>query len=322
MKAVMHDRFGTADVLRVDETAQPELVDDGVLVRVHAASVNPADWYGMAGRPYVGRVSVGLRGPRQPLLGVDFAGTVEAVGKDVADLRPGDEVYGGRTGSLAEYVCVRVGVAWKPANLSFEQAAAVPVAAVTALQALRDNGNVEAGQRVLVNGASGGVGTFAVQLAKAFGCEVTGVCSTDKLDLVRSLGADRVVDYTQDDFSRKAERYDLILDIAGSRPWSAYKRVLDPEGTLVVVGGPKKNRLLGPLGHVIKIRLASVPGSRRTTFFIAKITRPDLDLLRGLIEEGKVMPVVERTYELGDVADAFDYLGEGHAHGKLVVTVP
>jgi NADPH:quinone reductase-like Zn-dependent oxidoreductase len=213
-------------------------------------------------------------------------------------------------------------VALKPSNLSFEQAAAVPVAAVTALQALRDNGRIEEGQRVLVNGASGGVGTFAVQLAKALGAEVTGVCSTDKVELVRSLGADQVVDYTEDDFSRDGERYDLILDIAGSRPWSAYKRVLNPEGTLVIVGGSKENRLLGPLGHVIKIRLASVPGSRRTTSFIAKITRPDLELIRDLIEAGKVKPVVERTYALSDVADAFSYLGEGHAHGKLVVTVP
>ena len=322
MKAIVHDRYGSTDVLELVDVDKPPLADDGVLVRVRAASVNPADWYGMAGRPYVGRVSTGLRGPRQPVLGVDFAGTAEAVGKDVEGIEPGDEVYGGRSGSLAEYVCVRVGVARKPANLSFEQAAAVPVAAVTALQALRDNGGVEAGQRVLVNGASGGVGTFAVQLAKAFGAEVTGVCSTDKVELVRSLGADRVVDYTEDDFSREGERYDLILDIAGSRPWSAYKRVLDPEGTLVIVGGSKKNRLLGPLGHVVKIRLASVPGSRRTTFFIAKITRPDLELIGELIEAGKVTPVVERTYALDDVAAAFSYLGEGHAHGKLVVTVP
>jgi NADPH:quinone reductase-like Zn-dependent oxidoreductase len=322
MKAIVHDRYGSTDVLELVDVDKPPLADDGVLVRVHAASVNPADWYGMAGRPYVGRVSTGLRGPRQPVLGVDFAGTAEAVGEDVEGIEPGDEVYGGRSGSLAEYVCVRVGVARKPANLSFEQAAAVPVAAVTALQALRDNGRVEAGQRVLVNGASGGVGTFAVQLAKAFGAEVTGVCSTEKVELVRSLGADRVVDYTEDDFSRDADGYDLILDIAGSRPWSAYKRVLNPEGTLVIVGGSKQNRLLGPLGHVIKIRLASVPGSRRTTFFIAKITRPDLELIRELIEAGKVTPVVERTYALSDVADAFSYLGEGHAHGKLVVSVP
>jgi NADPH:quinone reductase-like Zn-dependent oxidoreductase len=322
MKAIVHDRFGSADVLRVAEIERPEQVDDGVLVRVRVASVNPADWYGMAGRPYVGRVASGLRGPRQPLLGVDFAGVVEAVGKDAADLRPGDEVYGGRTGSLAEYVCVRVGVARKPANLSFEQAAAVPVAAVTALQALRDKGTVEPGQRVLVNGASGGVGTFAIQLAKAFDAEVTGVCSTDKVELVRSLGADRVVDYTQADFSRENDRYDLIVDIAGSRSWSDYKRVLEPGGALVLVGGSKKNRLLGPLGHVIRIRLASLPGNRRTSFFIAKVTRPDLDLIRELIEAGKVTPVVERTYGLSSAADAFSYLGEGHVHGKLVVTVP
>ena len=322
MKAVMHDRFGSADVLRLDETDRPELVDDGVLVRIRAASVNPADWYGMSGLPYVGRPSAGLLKPRQPRLGVDFAGTVEAVGKDVTDFGPGDEVFGGRTGSLAEYVCVRVGVARKPANLSFEQAAAVPVAAVTALQALRDKGTVKPGQRVLVNGASGGVGTFAVQLAKAFGAEVTGVCSTDKVELVRSLGADRVVEYTQEDFSRESNRYDLILDIAGSRSWSDYKRVLEPDGALVLVGGSKKNRLLGPLGHVIRIRLASVRGSRRTSFFIAKITRPDLDLIRELIEAGKVTPVVERTYDLSRAADAFSYLGEGHAYGKIVVTVP
>ena len=293
-----------------------------MLVRIRAASVNPADWYGMSGLPYVGRPSSGLLKPRQPRLGVDFAGTVEAVGKDVTDFGPGDEVFGGRTGSLAEYVCVRVGVARKPANLSFEQAAAVPVAAVTALQALRDKGTVKPGQRVLVNGASGGVGTFAVQLAKAFGAEVTGVCSTDKVELVRSLGADRVVEYTQEDFSRESNRYDLILDIAGSRSWSDYKRVLEPDGALVLVGGSKKNRLLGPLGHVIRIRLASVRGSRRTSFFIAKITRPDLDLIRELIEAGKVTPVVERTYDLSRAADAFRYLGEGHAYGKIVVTVP
>ena len=203
MKAVVHDRFGMTEVLRIADTERPDLVDDGVLVRVRAASVNPADWYEMAGRPYVGRPAFGLRRPRQPALGGDFAGTVEEVGKDVAGLRPGDEVFGARSGALAEYVCVRVGVAKKPVNLNFEEAAAVPIAAVTALQALRDKGRFEEGQRVLVNGASGGVGTFAVQLAKAFGAEVTGVCSAGKVELVRSLGADEVVDYTRDDFSRR-----------------------------------------------------------------------------------------------------------------------
>jgi NADPH:quinone reductase-like Zn-dependent oxidoreductase len=310
------------EVLRIAETERPELVDDGVLVRVRAASVNPADWYEMAGRPYVGRPAFGLRRPRQPALGGDFAGTVEEVGKDVAGLRPGDEVFGARSGALAEYVCVRVGVAKKPVNLNFEEAAAVPIAAVTALQALRDKGRFEEGQRVLVNGASGGVGTFAVQLAKAFGAEVTGVCSTGKVELVRSLGADEVVDYTRDDFSLGDRRYDLILDIAGNRAWSAYKRVLAPDGTLVAVGGSKENRLLGPLGHVVRIRLASVPDSRKVVFFIAKVTRPDLELLCALIESGKVRPVVERVYSLGNAGDALSRLGEGHAHGKIVVTVP
>ena len=322
MKAVVHVRYGSTGALELADVALPELVDDGVLVRVRAASVNPADWYGMTGRPYVARVLQGLFKPKQREIGVDFAGTVEAVGRDVADFRPGDEVYGGRTGSLAEYVCVRTSAAPKPKNVSFEEAAAVPVAAVTALQALRDKGNVQPGQRVLVNGASGGVGTFAVQLAKAFGAEVTGVCSTGNAELVRELGADDVVDYTREDFSRNGKRYDLILDIAGNRSWSAYKRVLERNGTIVVVGGSKNNRLLGPLAHMIRIRLASAFGSRRFAFFIAKLTRADLEALRELIETGKLRPAVDRRYPLSEAAAAFDYLGAGHAHAKVVVTVP
>jgi NADPH:quinone reductase-like Zn-dependent oxidoreductase len=322
MRAIVRDKFGSPDVLELQEIDTPELTDDGVLVRVRAAAINPADWYGMTGTPYVGRVTMGLRKPKQRVLGVDFAGTVEAVGKDITQFRPGDEVFGGRSGALAEYVSVRNAVAPKPANLTFEEAAAVPVAAITALQGLRDKGQIQAGQKVLINGASGGVGTFAVQIAKALGAEVTAVCSTPKIDLVRSLGADHVIDYTHEDFTRSDRRYDLMLDIAGSRSWSECKRVLTPEATLVIVGAKRGNgRLLGPLSHVIKVRLASVPSSQKVVFYITKLDKPDLAVMRELLESGKVRPVVERRYELTEVADAFRYLGEGHAQGKLVVTV-
>jgi NADPH:quinone reductase-like Zn-dependent oxidoreductase len=322
MRAIVRDKFGSPNVLELQEIDKPELTDDGVLVRVRAAAINPADWYGMTGTPYVGRVTMGLRKPKQRVLGVDFAGTVEAIGKDITQFRPGDEVFGGRSGALAEYVSVRNAVAPKPANLTFEEAAAVPVAAITALQGLRDKGQIQPGQTILINGASGGVGTFAVQIAKALGAEVTAVCSTPKVDLVRSLGADHVIDYTSEDFTRSDRRYDLMLDIAGSRSWSECKRVLTPEATLVVVGAKRGNgRLLGPLSHVIRVRLASVPSSQKVVFFITKLDKPDLAVMRELLESGKVRPVVERRYELTEVADAFRYLGEGHAQGKLVVTV-
>ena len=321
MKAIMRSTFGPPDVLELRETGKPEAGDGETLVRVRAASVNPADWYGVTGRPYVGRVSMGLRRPKTDRVGTDFAGTVEAVSKGVTHVQPGDEVFGARSGALAEYVCVRDAVVLKPANITLEQAAAVPVAAITALQGLRDKGGLQPGQRVLVNGASGGVGTFAVQIAKALGAEVTGVCSTGNVELVRSLGADHVVDYTQEDFTRSGRRYDLLLDIAGSRSWSECKRVLEPEATLVIVGAPKGSRLLGPLSHVIGLRLASVGSSRTVVFFIAKLNRADLDVLRELIEAGKVTPFVDRTYPLSETADAFRYLGEGHARGKVVVTL-
>ncbi|MHB1244379.1 MAG: NAD(P)-dependent alcohol dehydrogenase [Gaiellaceae bacterium] len=321
MKAIMRSAFGSPDVLELRETEQPVPGDDETLVRVRAASVNPADWYGVTGRPYVGRVSMGLRKPKVARVGTDFAGTVEAVGMDVTHVQPGDEVFGARSGALAEYVCVRDAVARKPADVTFEQAAAVPVAAITALQGLRDKGGLRAGQRVLVNGASGGVGTFAVQIAKALGAEVTGVCSTRNVELVRSLGADHVVDYTREDFTRSGRRYDLLLDVAGSRSWSACKRVLEPKATLVIVGAPKGTPLLGPLSHVIRLRLASVGSSRKVLFFIAKLNRTDLDVLRELIEAGKVTPFVDRIYPLSDTVEAFRYLGEGHARGKVVVTL-
>jgi len=319
MKAIVCNTYG---VLELEEIEKPDLTDDGVLVRVRAASVNPADRYATMGTPYVARPMMGLRKPKDNSMRIDFAGTLEAVGRDVTEFRPGDEVFG-RSGAFAEYVCVPAdeALALKPANLTFEQAAAVPVAALTALQALRDKGQLQPGQKVLINGASGGVGTFAVQIAKELGADVTGVCSTRNVDLVRSLGADHVIDYTQEDFTRSDRRYDLMLDIAGSRSWSAYRRVLNPQATLVIVGAPKGNRLLGPLSHMVRILLAALRSSQKAVFFIAKINKEDLVVLRELLEAGKVTPVIDRCYELSDIADAFRYLGEGHAQGKVVVTV-
>ena len=321
MKAIVHDRYGSPEVLELQEVEKPNVTDDGVLVRVRAASVNPADWYGMTGLPYVGRALMGLFKPKQRVLGVDFAGTVEAVGEDITEFRPGDDVFGGRSGSFAEYVCVRNAVVLKPANVTFEQAAAVPIAALTALQGLRDKGQVQPGHKVLINGASGGVGTFAVQIAKALGAEVTGVCSTRNVDLVRSIGADHVIDYTREDFTRNDRRYDLMLDVAGSRSWSECRRVLNPQATLVIVGAPKGNRLIGPLSHIVKVRLAALRSSQRVVFFIAKVNKADMEVLQELLEAGKVTPVIDRRYELSEAADAFRYLGEGHARGKIVITV-
>lgn len=319
MRAIVHTAYGSPDVLELKELEKPELADDLVLVRVHAASINPADWYGVSGRPWVARAATGLRKPKSDRTGIDFAGTVEAVGRDVTHVQPGDEVYGGKSGALAEYVCVRDAVVRKPANVTFEEAAAVPVAALTALQGLRDKGKLEPGQRALINGASGGVGTFAVQIAKALGAEVTAVCSTGNVEQARALGADRVIDYTQEDFTRSGERYDLLLDVTGTRSWSEYKRALTPKARHVIVGAPKGTRLLGPLTHVAKLRLGSIGSGREVAFFVAKLNRADLDVLRDLIESGKVKPVIDRQYELSETADAFRYLGEGHAKAKIVV---
>ncbi len=323
MKAAVRDRFGSPDVVELREIEKPTPADDEVLVRVRAASVNPADWYSVTGTPYVGRPQMGLLKPKSNRLGVDFAGQVEAVGKDVTQFRPGDEVFGGRDGAFAEYVCVREerAVVPKPANVTFEQAAAVPIAAITALQGLRDRGQIQPGHKVLINGASGGVGTFAVQIAKALGAEVTGVCSTRNVDLVRSLGADHVVDYTRDDFTRSDRRYDLMLDVAGSRSWSECRRVLNPQATLVIVGAPKGNRLMGPLSHIVNIRLAALRSSQSVVFFIAKFNKADMEVLQELLEAGKVTTVIDRRYELSEIADALRYVGKGHAQGKVVITV-
>ena len=323
MKAIVYDRYGPPDVLELRDVEAPEVGETDVLVRVRAAAANPLDWFAFTGTPYIARPGFGLTKPTGKRLGADFAGVVEKIGSNVTRFQPGDEVYGTTAGSFAELVSVGedVSLAPKPALLSFEQAAAVPVAALTALQALRDKGSVEAGQRVLVNGAAGGVGTFTVQIAKALGADVTAVCSSRNVEMVAALGADEVVDYTREDFTQGPPRFDLMIDIAGSRPWSEVKRVLQPGAKVVIVGGPKTNRMLGPLGHMLQMTVGSVFASQKTTFFISKENTADLATLTGLIESGEVTPFVEQTYPLAQVSEAMAYLGTGHARGKLVVTI-
>ena len=327
MKAVRYHRYGGPDVLELQEVDTPAAGDGELLVRVRAASVNPLDWNFMRGAPYLVRMMAGLSRPKPSAsrLGADMAGTVEAVGQNVTGFQPGDEVFGGleERGTLAEYISVRADavVLQKPAGQTFEQAAAVPVAAFTALQALRDKGRVQPGQKVLVNGASGGVGTFAVQIAKALGAEVTGVCSTANVGMVASIGADHVVDYTREDFTRAERRYDLLIDIAGNRSLAETRRVLVPKGVLVVVGGPNKGRWIGPFGRTIRMLLQSPAVSQRMVSFLAHQNRDDLAVLRQLLDAGKVTPVIDRTYRLNQVAEAVRYLETGHARGKVVITV-
>jgi NADPH:quinone reductase-like Zn-dependent oxidoreductase len=323
MQALVYERYGPPEVLELREVEKPVPADDELLVRVHAASVNPFDWHMLTGIPYMVRMQAGLRGPKDGRLGVDYAGTVEAVGAAVTRFEPGDEVFGGRSGAFGEYVTPRESgaVAGKPANVSFEQAATVGIAGLTALQGLRDQGRLQPGERVLVNGASGGVGTWAVQLAKWLGAEVTGVCSTRNVDAARELGADRVIDYTEEDFTRSAGEHEVMLDIAGNRSWSECKRVLKEDGRLVLVSGPKTNRWVGPLGHMVGMRLASLRGGRETKPFVAKLNRDDLPLFAELMAARTVAPVIDRRYELREVPGALAYLGEGHARGKVVVSV-
>jgi NADPH:quinone reductase-like Zn-dependent oxidoreductase len=306
--------------VQVQEVDDPTVPDDGVLVRVRAASVNRADWYSLTGRPYVARLTMGLRGPKNLRLGGDFAGTVEAVGPDVTDLRPGDDVFGGRSGAFAERIVVRNAVVPKPASISFEQAATIPTAGVTALQALRDHGGLQPGHNVLVNGASGGVGTFAVQVAKALGGIVTAVCSSANVEQAYLLGADHVVDYTREDFTTGSARFDLVIDVAGSRSWRDLRRVLTPHARVVIVGGPKEHPLLGPLRHVVRIRAASFMRSQTSTFFIADFDRSDLMLLGEMAESGQLRLSVEATYPLDRAADALRHM-EGHVRSKVVITV-
>jgi NADPH:quinone reductase-like Zn-dependent oxidoreductase len=323
MQAAVYRCYGSPDVVKLEPVPKPTLEDDRMLVKVHAASVNPLDWHYVRGKPYVMRASAGMGAPEDIRLGVDFAGTVEAVGKNVRQFKPGDEVFGGADGSFAEYVKVRAAgsVAAKPANLTFEQAAAVPIAAVTALQALRDVGKLQAGQKVLVNGASGGVGTFAVQIAKALGAEVTAVCSTRNVAMARSIGADRVIDYTQEDFTKGPQRYELIIDNVGSHSLSEYRRVLTPKGILVIVGAPSDDPWLGPLTASIKAAVVSPFVSQKLSFFLADLNQNDLNTLGQLAASGKLTPIIDRRYPLGDTAAAIRYVEEGHSRGKVVITV-
>ncbi len=323
MKAIVQDAYGSADVLRLGDVGRPEIGDGEVLVRVAAAGVDRGAWHLMTGQPYLMRIAgVGLRAPRTRVRGREVAGRVEAVGKDVTRFRPGDDVMGICEGSFAEYASAREDrLAPRPANLTFEQAAAVPVSATTALQALRDQGRVQPGQRVLVLGASGGVGTFAVQLARAFGAEVTGVCSTAKVDLVRSIGADHVIDYTREDPTDGRQRHDLVLDIGGNRSVSQLRRALTPRGTLVMVGGEGGGRWTGMDRQIRALAISPFVG-HRLRVFITRENHEDLELLKQLIEAGRVVPVVDRTFPLSAAPEAIRYLEAGRVRGKVVVTMP
>ena len=300
MAAVVYRCYGSAQVMNLEQIAKPVPAAGRVLVRVHAASVNPLDWHYVQGKPYIMRPMAGFGAPSDIRLGVDFSGTVEAVGRNVTRFKPGDEVYGGADGSFAQYVTPRAegSMALKPANMSFEQAATVPVAAVTALQALRDQGHLKAGQKVLINGASGGVGTFAVQIAKQMNAEVTGVCSGRNAAMVQSIGADHVIDYTRQDFTQGSERYDLIVDTVGSHSISDYRRVLTPAGALVIVGGPSDGAWLGPMSGALKAAVIAPFVHQKLVFFIAQLNKEDLDALRAMLEAGKITPVIDRRYPL------------------------
>jgi NADPH:quinone reductase-like Zn-dependent oxidoreductase len=323
MKAIVRYAYGSPDVLRLEDVATPAVDDDSVLVRVRAASLNALDWHLMRGAPLLTRMGEGLRAPKTRGLGVDVAGEVEAVGKDVTALRPGDAVFGRAFGALAEYVLGRPRtLVPKPANASFEQAAAIAVAGCTALQGLRDSGQLKPGQRVLINGAGGGVGTFAVQIATALGGHVTAVTSTQNLELVRSIGAERVIDYTHEDFTRSGERFDLIVDVAANRSLAACARVLTPDGRLVVIGAAGSGRSIGPIViRVLGANMRSRLGRRRMSMLSAKVTQADLIVLKELVEAGKVTPVIDRTFPLSETAAGMRHLEARHARGKVVITV-
>ena len=323
MQAIHYQCYGPASVLRLELAPKPELDDDMLLVRVHAASVNPLDWHYMRGEPYIMRMDVGLGAPKDARMGVDFSGTVEAVGKSVRRFKPGDEVFGGAKGSFAEFLRVRESgaVAQKPANVSHEQAAAVPIAAVTALQALRDQAQLKPGQKVLVNGASGGVGTYAVQIAKAMGGEVTGVTSTRNVDMVAALGADRVLDYKNSDFVAEDARYDVIIDTVGNRDLRELERVLTVRGVAVIVGGSGRDPWVGALSVPLKILTWGRFADHQFKFFIAGLDAADLDYLAGLMSSGRMKSVVDRTYPLAQVPEAVAYVEDGHARGKVIIKV-
>ena len=323
MKAIVQDEYGSPDVLELREIDKPVVKDDEVLVRVRAASVNPADWHYLRGVPYIMRPVSGLGKPKNAVLGRDIAGEVEELGKGVTRFVAGDDVFANvESGGFAEYAAVPEAVLVpKPANLTFEQAAAVPLAALTALQGLRDAGKLQPAQKVSIIGASGGVGTFAVQIAKSFGADVTGVCSTRNVELVRLLGADDVIDYTQEDFTQSGQKYDLILQLAGTRSPSDCRRALTSKGTLLLSSGESRGRWIGPVGRMIKAAALSPFVSQKLGSFLAKSDQHDLQFVKELIEAGKVKPVIDRTYPLSETPEAISYLEEGHSRGKVVITM-
>jgi NADPH:quinone reductase-like Zn-dependent oxidoreductase len=319
MKAIVCRNYGSPDVLKYEEIEKPTPGDDEVLIKVRAASVNPRDRL-FRGTSYIVRILTGMRKPKDTRLGVDLAGQVEAVGRNVTGFKPGDEVFGSCRGAFAEYACTsESALVVKPENVTFEQAASVSVAARTALQGLRDKGHIQPGQKVLINGAAGGVGTFAVQIAKSFGADVTGVCSTRNVEMVRSIGADRVIDYTQENFTKLGQRYDIIFDCVGNHPVSACRRVLDPNGICVIAGGPSKVWIV--LTRALKALVLSRFVSQNFVMFIARRSKEDLTIMHDLMKAGKVTPVIDRRYSLNEVPEAIRYLEEGHARGKVVITV-
>jgi NADPH:quinone reductase-like Zn-dependent oxidoreductase len=319
MKAIVSDRYGSPDVMQLQELPEPEVTDDSVLVRVRATSVNAFDWHMLRGKPYIARLSEGFRKPKTTVLGLDVAGVVEEVGANVAHVKPGDAVFGSRLGAFADYVSGKNMVPM-PNGLTFEQAAAVPTAGQTALTGLRDQGGIQADQRVLINGAGGGVGTFAVQIAKAFGADVTAVTSTKNVEMVRSIGADRVVDYTREDFTRGGQRYDLVLDIGGNRSMAHIRRVLTPEGTIVLVA-PSPGQWIGPILRIVGATVTSRFGRQKVRPFLAPVSKENLLVLKELIEAGKVTPVIDRTYPFSQIPEAVRYLEQGQAGGKVVITI-
>ncbi len=326
MKAIVYHNYGSPVVLKCEEIEKPTAGDDEVLIKVRAASVNPLDWHFVRGIPYFLRMMAGLRKPKNTRLGVDVAGKIEAVGRNVTQFKPGDEVFGTSRGAFAEYVCSHENkLVQKPAHLTFEQAAAVPVAGLTALQGLRDKGRIQPGQKVLIIGAAGGVGTFAVQIAKSYGADVTGVCSTRNVDMVRSIGADHVIDYTKEDFTQAGQRYDIIVDNVGNRSFSECRLVMAAKGILVSNGGGslKENEgsWLGPVGGSIAALMLSRFMSQKMVTLLASLNRQDLDVLKELMEAKKVTPVIDKSYTLSEVPEAIRYLEKGHARGKVVITV-
>lgn len=321
MRAIVYYKYGSPDVAKLEEIDKPTVGDDEVLVSVRAASVNPYDWHFVTGKPYLMRMIAGLRKPKEKRLGVDFAGIVAAVGKNRTDLKPGDEVFGGGDGAFSEFAVARKSVVKKPANVTFEEAAAVPMAALTALQGLRDKGQIRADQEVLIVGAGGGVGTFAVQIAKSFGARVTGVCSTSKVELVRSLGADHVIDYTKEDFTRNGQSYDLILDTVGDRSYQDRKRALSPNGVLVEIGMVLDDVGVAFATRTIAMKLATRGGTKKMMSMLAEGKAADFATIAQLLETGKIRSVIGRTYPLSETPRAIAHVMEGHAEGKTVITI-